>query len=708
MTTADKRTNIYLKKFLPEQQITENFLDYLLKASRDSFAASWPVEGVFYGGALSADGSDAFKVATTLLATDGLGRLLKLDPSEASAIKFENANGVSYYVGLRYNEIPSGTEVNVRTGVIQYATIEERIGELGQPNAVVDNGTTLTITVDSVAEAGVSNAGRKVRVWLKTAKGQADAFYEGTVYFSGGANKLDTTNILGQTAGAVSTSAADYQVFLIGPTVRRNTNLSLDPAIAYLGTAVGAGSGNPPASFTNGRNDLFPPSTITNVHDETKAFLVGGGLIVWDLSTSTLTWASPLVFRRPNRATNLTVAAGSQVLADGQIAYVVSTTAGGTVPLVIVAANSVPDDVANWPMFMRVGNDVHFKDGALELKGDAASTTGGRINDITADLLTFMGATDESDSDPNYPSTSSPSTIVTQGDSLTKAISDLNGELIAVVTNNPGQEKFTVGVGGQTTFTLSTFILDPNNTILDLEVYIDGRRMLVDTTGGLGEDYRKISTTQFQFSFTVPEGRVVTAWKQGTSYGGLAAPTSGKLWSDPMDASQIPNADAAQDVGSASRRIRESHTRDAYVNDTVYEITDLGTITRTKTMTSSWPAAIALGAPVAKRADGSIAPADSDGDERFIGFAVTAFLANGTGKVRLVGDNLPGVLTSLGFAPGDDIFIGETAGTYTNNPSAFSGANDDWIRVGIADCAGGTVSALATDLIVLTDVVARA
>lgn len=435
MTSTDLRTRLYLKKFLTQQQMSENFLDYLLKQTRDVLETSWPSQGVFYGGALSADGPDAFQVSTPLRSTDGSGRLLELAVAESTGIMFENQNTIPYHVGLRFNEIPNGTEVNVRTGVIEYSKLEERIGELGQPNAVVDNGTTLTLTVDAVAEVGVTNAGRQVLVWLKTAAGQADAFYEGTVYFSGGVNKVDTINLLGQATGAASTTPADYYVFLIGPTVRRNTDLSLDPAVVYLGKVTGAGAGSPPVTFTDGRTTLFSDVTVPTIHDELKSFITGGGLITWDLATQTLTWADPVVFRRPNRPTNFSVAADSETLADGEILYIDASGAGGTVPQIKVAANSMPNVATNWPLAMRVGNNVYFRDGSLELKGDASSSTSGRISDITQDLLTFLGATDESDSDPNYPSTVTANTVVTQGDPLTAAISDLNQVVTDLLIN---------------------------------------------------------------------------------------------------------------------------------------------------------------------------------------------------------------------------------------------------------------------------------
>ena len=164
MGTGQDRVNIYLKKFMSQQHAETNFLNYLRQLTLDLMADMYPQEGFFYGGVMSADGNDKFQLSTPMLATDGLGHRLSLDPTYAAGIQFENALAVEYYVGLRYNDIPELTEVNVRSGEIEYSFDQEAIGELGEPDAVVDNGTTITLTVDSVTEAGVSWTSNTVKM----------------------------------------------------------------------------------------------------------------------------------------------------------------------------------------------------------------------------------------------------------------------------------------------------------------------------------------------------------------------------------------------------------------------------------------------------------------------------------------------------------------------------------------------------------------
>jgi hypothetical protein len=108
--------------------------------------------------------------------------------------------------------------------------------------------------------------------------------------------------------------------------------------------------------------------------------------------------------------------------------------------------------------------------------------------------------------------------------------------------------------------------------------------------------------------------------------------------------------------------------------------------------------------------DGSIVEADSDSaqGQRPIGFLKAATAFPGNGKVIMFGRNLAGVLAGLGFAPGDDIYMSETAGQLTNDPNTFTGGNDTIVRLGIACMAENTTGSLATDLILMREILITA
>jgi hypothetical protein len=125
----------------------------------------------------------------------------------------------------------------------------------------------------------------------------------------------------------------------------------------------------------------------------------------------------------------------------------------------------------------------------------------------------------------------------------------------------------------------------------------------------------------------------------------------------------------------------------------------------TKQMENKSGSQIDAGKPVSKKADGTIVQADSDSTDgqRFVGIAAVNIPHNTIGTVYLVGQNIPGVITGFGFAPGDDVFVSES-GEYTNDPNSFSGGNDTITRIGIADCVAGTASPVAVDIITFAEI----
>jgi len=117
---------------------------------------------------------------------------------------------------------------------------------------------------------------------------------------------------------------------------------------------------------------------------------------------------------------------------------------------------------------------------------------------------------------------------------------------------------------------------------------------------------------------------------------------------------------------------------------------------------------IPAGKPLAKLANGKVVPADSDAaqGQAFCGVSQTILPLSGTGTVLLPGANVPGAIAGLGYLPGQDVYLSETGG-YTNDPNSFTGGDDSIIKLGIADCAAGVASALATDLVMFSEVLIR-
>ena len=81
--------------------------------------------------------------------------------------------------------------------------------------------------------------------------------------------------------------------------------------------------------------------------------------------------------------------------------------------------------------------------------------------------------------------------------------------LQAYLSATPLQQKFVVGLGGQSIFNLTAFSVNSSNAIFDVDYLIDGRWQTQSVTGDFldGGAVKKNSTTQIQTAEVVPEGK---------------------------------------------------------------------------------------------------------------------------------------------------------------------------------------------------------
>lgn len=248
------------KKLMPLQFIEEWVFDYLKSVAEAAVAAQYRLSGVYDAATpITSLSVNDVSAAAAFEATDGAGKkfIFGVDDSRLAAVPHENTGAVVYNMGIRSIEIVDELDINPRTGQPEYRSRKETIGTLGIPDAVVDNGADVTLTVDAVTESGVTHAGRTVRVYLVTPKAitWADAYEDVVVAWTGGANKITTTGLLGQTMGSVSTTAADYVVVEIGPVIVRTATEDLTSAsgVCFLADWTGTGGGTVSPSTTNQR-----------------------------------------------------------------------------------------------------------------------------------------------------------------------------------------------------------------------------------------------------------------------------------------------------------------------------------------------------------------------------------------------------------------------------------------------------------------------
>lgn len=264
-------------RIVTHESMFDDLMAYFLDTGIITSHVHWPEGGFFIAVAIAADGNDKFKLTDSgNISGTVAGALLKLSEraSDVEGVQFENSNLVDYQIGLQEGWIPEDIVVNPKDGLPNWSKVRHTVGRFGVPDAVVDNGNgTITFTVDGLTEAGVSNAGRVVKVCqgvglqFMPAKGaitDAIALETLTIAWDGSNNKITTTGALGQSV--ISTTPGDYIVTLVGPHVLRNTDISTDPDYAYVGTVQGAGAGNPPSVFDVSGQRMLVQSTANLWH----------------------------------------------------------------------------------------------------------------------------------------------------------------------------------------------------------------------------------------------------------------------------------------------------------------------------------------------------------------------------------------------------------------------------------------------------------
>jgi len=278
MPTGDKRANIYNKRNMPQEAWDLHFFRFLDDKINDTTQAAFLQSGILGDETIGLTGpfpgQDVFGLDLTLedRVMDGFGHIIDLGVyaslfGSPITAYFENALGVDYYVGIRYQEKPDDVERNPRSSEPEYPWFQDTIGEKGTPDNVTDNGTYIRLEIDGILENGVDHSRGPAIVWLNNPVSPDDsiAYYTGTVGYAAGINYVDipyspSQGPLGQTAPefTISLDALDYQVLIPGVSWFRNTDISTDNNYAFIGKVIGAGAGTAPTVFDiSGQRPVF-------------------------------------------------------------------------------------------------------------------------------------------------------------------------------------------------------------------------------------------------------------------------------------------------------------------------------------------------------------------------------------------------------------------------------------------------------------------
>lgn len=274
MATGDEFVNLSLKRFLSQNRLNENLLEYLQENGYDGLSRIFPSAGLFTHPVAitpAATGNVFTLSPDPIEGTDGEGHIISLAGTRLVDIPFENITSNLYWIGLKYIEIPSGVYDNPRIGVPEYDKTTEEVGEKAEPVDVTDLTGTIRFNCDSIFENGVDHSGREVTVWLKNpVSSDADVALEtiAVIYDAGsGENRITTLYTLGQ--GTVSTTNLDYYIACLGCTVIENATNPFTDEYIQLGSILGDSVGTPTTTTTAYQLDLSGGGghTLQNAYD---------------------------------------------------------------------------------------------------------------------------------------------------------------------------------------------------------------------------------------------------------------------------------------------------------------------------------------------------------------------------------------------------------------------------------------------------------
>lgn len=274
MTTGALQTNLTDKRILGATDMRDGMFGYLSNDVRDLAKWTFRKGGVFDTSAsLVSGGTDRVSVSpiSSQTWTDGLGRFMVLNALLGQAIRFQNATGVIYQVALKWAQVPSGLQINPRTGKPEIMNLTDTIGESGAPAAVSTAGAGLKLVIDNLCETGVTHVGRTAVAWKVTpgagALNESVAVETLTLQYDGVNNFVTTVAKFGETTAPLTPSL--YRVVVLGPSIKRNTSMLGVDGYAFVGTVTGAGAGVAPSTFST-TNQRVIDTSLAGLDDITR------------------------------------------------------------------------------------------------------------------------------------------------------------------------------------------------------------------------------------------------------------------------------------------------------------------------------------------------------------------------------------------------------------------------------------------------------
>jgi hypothetical protein len=446
---------------------------------------------------------------------------------------------------------------------------------------------------------------------------------------------------------------------------------------------------------------------LSRIHDQTvlnyilddilntdRYGIYGGAVVDWSNTlVSNFTIVGSLSFYDLVNNLTYTIAAGSYPMNNNQALYVnVDSVNLSTTPTVVNLIDlpmgetiAVLGFVANGdfnPLFLAKGGVTRLSPGEQDTVGqDLALTQRQRLGILTE--TTYEA----------YTSTN----IIAAIDSHPAAISKLDLTLWGIITNNPEEEYAIVGPTPVYYFDATGMSWDPDNTALDIAVFINGVKQTQSITGGLDQAYRKNNATELQFSFAVPENARITVRLERT---GGDVGTGGPLTVQDENFTIDSFVNQINFVGSG---VTATQTAPGTVQVLIPGM--IGSVENIVKLVKNGQAYTLPAKKVtAWQDDGTIdlANASTLSLSDFAGITITSIAPGAFGYVIKNG-NCPGALAGFGAAPGQEIYLDTVAGQFTL--TAPTGLTDSVIKIGKAEPPSGVATSLAEDLFIELEVI---
>lgn len=541
---------------------------------------------------------------------------------------------------------------------------------------------------DTTANGG---AGEEYTQTVDTAYEEEPSLVSNTIAFTGDSDKLPLAIVT--TSGGVIVSIVDARKVLFelesdwnfGVTRTDRTIGSLKNAFDALATSIKEMKGS-----TKWYDAPFASSKILKEYQ--NMFISGGGLIKWGVSgVNILEWTANFDIEIADRSSVYTINATSLTVPEGSAVYVDIPTGVplGPVTPVVAPLSDVPLDSASvgfspniQVLFFRRNNKIIST--TLDIPDLSSGESSSVGEDLPQTIRTRLGIV----SDTAYEAYTSVS-IIGIPDSYPTALSKLDNQILTMLNSHPDEEElFITNPLGQSVFVASTLLWNPDNNIEDIIVTVNGQKMKIDNTGGLGKDFRKDSSNQLTFSYTLPYGASLVLWKSvanGGSLGGSALT---------VQEEGIPVEATTATINFVGSGVTATSISPGVVRVEVNTSSAVSLRKLVKNMSGSTIPAFSC---LTWTPLGTVELADANisGKTLFAGINESA-IPDGAYGFAIKEGNIAGALSLLGAAPGDIIYMGENPGELTLTPPI--GITDTIFKIGRAEPPDGLAQPNAIDL----------